>query len=138
MSNDKWSFLDELQRMAESYIHQQKPPSSISELFEMFEKVVPPAHQKGWSDFTDSPRAATPPPAPKEETPMRQAIMTDTVELYVCPAPDCRQGVKGVRTLEVLDTQPDAPATVDGVVNMNMKVVGVRAFPHDCTPTVTR
>lgn len=128
----QWNWLDEFARMAESY--KQKPPT-ITELLDTLEKFMPADSTRGWADITDSPRAETPPPTQEASVP-RTPSMTDRVTLYKCPA--CQAVVQGTTTMQPTDDQPDAPMNDTGIINVQMKVVGIRVDPHDCTPKAPR
>lgn len=137
MSSNRWSWQDEIQRLALSYI--QNPPT-ITEILDQFEQVTKPKTPgagNGFTDVVDDPRASTPPPPP-EETPVANSRLTNTIHLYTCPA--CHTDVEGSATYELVnglnpsrDDHDD-----DGYVNVDMKLIGVRASSHSCAPTVTR
>lgn len=130
MSEPKWSIGDEFMRMAESYIQNTKP-TSISDLFDLFEKAAKPKTPgggTGFDEFVDDPRVATPLPQ-KEES---KSSIDMPIELFTCPS--CKTVVFGVAEYEVKDTTP----TNDGCFTADMRMTGVRVRAHDCTPKVTR
>lgn len=135
MTEPKWSIADEFMRMAETYIQKQKP-TSISDLFDLFEKAAAPktpGARTGFDDFVDDPRAATPPP--QKETSMAKNRVTNKIPLYPCPA--CSTDVFGTATYELATA---AVPTLDetGRFVAEMELVGMKADAHDCRPKTTR
>jgi hypothetical protein len=117
-----WNWRDEILRRVDSLT--ERPPTSITELLDMFETIIPPT-SRGFDGLVDDPRAT-------KETPM--ATSTTRIGLYTCPA--CKIDVIGTVTLAP-DTNTMIP-DADGFVNVRMQMTGVRADKHDCTTKVTR
>ena len=127
MSTGKWSWLDEILRMAESTF--DKPPATITELLDMFDKVVPPEKSRGWTDVTDSPRDTTPPPPASPATGETTKCESTDVMIFTCPA--CHQDVHGTVTIESTSTSsPTDPFDV----TTRTKPIGMRVAAHDCMP----
>lgn len=124
--SQKWSWLDEILRMADSTL--EKPPSTITELLDLFEKVAPPDKTRGWADVTDSPRDTAPPPPPSGG----ETSSTDAV-VFSCPA--CQEDVRGTVTISSTST-PNPSNRFD--VTTRTKLVGVHVPAHDCTPRTDR
>ena len=133
MSNEpKWSWLDEIQRMAETYTHEfvkNNKPTSITELLDMFNQVAPPATRNGFDDVVDDPRATT--PTPHEEPPVAKSNVTGKIFLFTCPA--CQEDVQGTGHYKLVQT---AVPTLDdsGRFVAEMELTGVEADTHICLP----
>jgi hypothetical protein len=119
-----WNWRDEILRRVDALA--ERPPTSITELLDMFETIIPPT-SRGFDGLVDDPRAT-------KETPMAKTTNSTKIGLYTCPA--CKQDVNGTVTLAPVtdDLTPDA----EGYVNVRMQMTGMRADAHDCTPRVAR
>lgn len=132
MSTDKWSLMDELQRAAETYVSEfmkNAQDASITDLFDMVSGVAAPSKGHGFQDVVDDPRA-------QKETPVANSRMTRDIRLYTCPA--CQLDVGGSAKLDLADAVLPPTLNEQGNFYTELKLVGVRADRHDCTPKVTR
>lgn len=133
--SSKWNWQDELQRLAMTYV--SNPPTSLSDLFEEFERATKPktpGGSNGFTDVVDDPRATPPQPGTNEDDPMPGHI-NNMIDVYTCPA--CKVKVKGHASYELLSevhSDPDA----DGIMSMDVRMRGLLVQTHDCVPKITR